>query len=174
MPLAATAASRSSTSVGAKGAAFALPLAHRPPDPKICSCVVLSPRSGLFSSMLLHRVTSLGRALLAAGVLALTALGTAAPLVHGADASVPREQATIESQNHLPTDHLKTGEQVELVSAEPRSSVPAPVANSCTAERERSRDCRQSDASRWCDVVQCRRIGGAMMLGFATPPPTRR
>ncbi len=124
--------------------------------------------------MLLHRITALGRALLVAGSLALTAFGAAAPLLHGADSTVPRDQSTIESRNHLPTDHLKTGEQVEVLSAELRSNVRAPVVTGCASAGTRATHCPGSAALRWCDVVQCRRIGGAMMLGFSTPPPPSR
>ncbi len=125
--------------------------------------------------MLLHRVAALGRALLVVGGLALTALGAAAQVLHAqtpdSQPSVRLEQPTIESHGELPANRLKTGEQVEMVSVEMRSVVRAPTAGP-SAERAPANGHHKS-ALRWSDVVQCRRLGGAMLLGFATPPPQR-
>jgi hypothetical protein len=110
--------------------------------------------------------------------LALTALGTAAQVLHAhtpATQSLARlEQPTIESHGELPTDRLKTGEQVEIVTVEMRSVVRAPVSSSSALAKRAPSDYLRADALRWCDVVQCRRLGGAMLLGFATPPPAPR
>jgi hypothetical protein len=110
--------------------------------------------------------------------LALTALGTAAQVLHAhepAEHQAARlEQPTIEAHGDLPTDRLKTGEQVEIVSVEMRSVVRAPTAGSAAHAGQAPSDSHGADAQRWCDVIQCRRLGGCMLLDFATPPPAPR
>ncbi len=126
--------------------------------------------------MLLHRVTALGRAILLVGGLALAAPGSGA---RAEQAHLPeqkrsalREQSTIRSRDALPADDMKGGEQVELVSIELRSvHRPADAGSSPATARSAPSDCLTADALRWCDVVQCRRLSGALLLGFATPPP---
>lgn len=127
--------------------------------------------------MLLHRVAALGRALLVVGGLALSALCSAASAYQTTlstqEPAAHIAHATIESREGLPADHIRTGEQVQLVSVEVRSVVCPPVAGSEFARRAHApADCLGADTLRWCDVIQCRRLGGALLLGFATPPPT--
>jgi len=134
--------------------------------------------SHLSLSVLLHRVIAFGRALLVGGGLTLVALISSA---HTRHAHAPPDeqpaaagvQSTIEPRNALPADDLRGGEQVELVSIEVRSAPRPPTAgSSLAASRSVPGGAPHADPLRWCDVVQCRRLSGALLLGFATPPPT--
>jgi hypothetical protein len=104
--------------------------------------------------------------------LAFTALGTGAELAHAHEPQPTRvEPPTIGSHGGLPTDQLKTGEQVEVVSVEMRSVVRAPATSPSASARRTPTNALRANALRWCDLTQCRRLGGALVLGFATPPP---
>lgn len=131
--------------------------------------------SRLLLSVLPPRVVALGRALLFAGGLALSAFGSTASANHTSSVEVAptahRAHATIESREAMPADHVKTGEQLPMVSVEVRSVLRAPVSGAALSARAPSHGLG-ADGLRWCDVIQCRRLGGALLLGFATPPPT--
>lgn len=135
--------------------------------------------SRLSHYVLLHRVSALGRALLCVAGLALTALGTHAH-AHGApsrerDVDVRVEQSIIESSDAPPTDDARAAEQLQLVSTGVRSVVRAALSGvGLMLTVRQTTSWLHGDAPRWCDVVQCRRLGGAMVLSFATPPPTQR
>ncbi len=131
------------------------------------------------SHYVLLRVSALGRALLCVVGLALTAPLSRAH-AHEAhaferDAGTRIEQPVIESSNAPPADDVRAGEQLQVVSTGVRSVVRAPANGSgAVALESPPSSVLLGDVLRWCDVVQCRRLGGAMLLGFATPPPTHR
>jgi hypothetical protein len=129
--------------------------------------------------MSLQRVAALGRALVVVIVLALSALASTADASDagalGVDGVPPQEQPTIEAREVHFHEALRAGEQVRLVSSGAPSDVRPPASGDAPATAAQARCAhRCADAMRWFDVVQCRRLDGALLLGYATPPPRRR
>ena len=129
--------------------------------------------------MLVNRVTALLRALAVVLCIAAPALLPGGPLaLHGSVASAPPLAGQLApsigvDQERLPSD-LRAAPRVELVVAEQRV-----IARLQAALLGDSALCLRTDAASlddhhgWCDVVQCRRLSGVHLLGYATPPPTR-
>lgn len=123
------------------------------------------------------RVSAIGRSLVMAVGLALSALGTPAHASDGCGAEFeerPRqEQTTIESQDASSGYDLRAGEHTRLVSSGAPCVLRAPTAGSTLAAATYAL-CEPlgADGRRGCGVVQCRRLDGVQLLGFATPPPT--
>ena len=115
----------------------------------------------------------------------LCALGMALPsptLAMGAPPLVSAPQAaesTIHADIELPTSFLQTSDVAELLAKLERSLADGTTGMlSLPWEGETGfapRDARgaraSDDATRWCSLVQCRRLSGAQLLRYATPPP---
>jgi hypothetical protein len=114
----------------------------------------------------------------------LCALGLTLPsatLAMGAQrlASVPAAEVTIHADVELPSPYLQSSDVAELLAKLERTLVEGttgalpmldPPHGQCA--RGTARGARASDdETRWCDVVQCRRVTGAQLLRYATPPP---
>lgn len=124
------------------------------------------------------RVLLLARAVLLVVGVALTALGVGPRGDEAAASATPRaaaawrEPPAIEAREALPAGEAREGEQLRVVSVGVSTPRRAPDPTTCHAAALRaSSRARDGAAPRWCDVVQCRRLGGARLLGFATPPP---
>lgn len=82
------------------------------------------------------------------------------------------EQPSIEAREGLPAADLREGEQVRVVATSVASTVRPPDAgHSLLAQCVAPARHLGAASHRWCDVVQCRRLSGALLLRFATPPP---
>jgi hypothetical protein len=128
---------------------------------------------------------ALVRALLIVGGMALMAFAGSARLAlaqpeapseatrrvagHGVLVQAP----TIQSHESAPEHGLLGGKPAELVSVELRSVMRLPVGTPGEASYHPVPGRLRERAARWCDVVQCRRLGGVRLLGYATPPPSR-
>ena len=117
----------------------------------------------------------------------LCALGLTLPsatLAMGArrPASAPTAQVTIHADVELPSPYLQGSDVAELLAKLERTLVEGATGALPMLEtphgvvaRGAARGARASDdATRWCDVVQCRRVTGAQLLRYATPPPPAR
>lgn len=154
--------------------------------------------------VLLRRITTLGRALVGIGGLVLSVLGApahaavdttdgtfsanppaavghiaTAPAVHEhacqQQTSSDTEPSAIESREDGPALDLLGGKLTELVTLDVRPTVHSRVGDFGRSKASLALSGYDAAAARgWCDVVQCRRLGGAHILGFATPPPSRR
>ncbi|HEU4629115.1 MAG TPA: hypothetical protein VFS08_05195 [Gemmatimonadaceae bacterium] len=88
---------------------------------------------------------------------------------------------TIHADNDLPTSYLQPSELAELLAKLERALSESatgvvPLADSelpCVAPGAPRGARAADDRTRWCDVVQCRRVSGARLLRYATPPPVR-
>ena len=71
-----------------------------------------------------------------------------------------------------PSETARDGEAVRLVSIPVAARVRPPAdAGPPRDARRRSGTAYAAPHDRWCDVTQCRRVGGIRLLGYATPPP---
>jgi hypothetical protein len=118
------------------------------------------------STLLMVVVAAL--ALLGAG-----ARGVASPATASLwPASEWRDQPAIEAQERPPAGEARERESLRIVSV--GASTLRHATNSGASIATAARACGPARAAaerRWCDVVQCRRLGGAHVLHFATPPP---
>ena len=122
--------------------------------------------------LLLALLLALGLVLPARGAAASRpgGIGTvdAAQRAHAAE----HESPTIEADPAPAGADLRAAERAELTTGAVRLLADAGAVD---AEDEAARGGLQHRArlARWCDVVQCRRLAGAQLLRYATPPPAR-
>jgi hypothetical protein len=113
----------------------------------------------------------------------LCALGLTLPsatLAMGARrlASAPLVEVTIHADVAVPSPYLQTSDVAELLAKLERTLAEGPtdtlpLAGASGSDVAPGGARASDDTTRWCDVVQCRRLAGAQLLRYATPPPAR-
>lgn len=116
--------------------------------------------------------------LLCALAVALPSTSSAMGVLRRAPAA-PTAEVTIHADDDPTSSFLQPSELAELLAKLERAlsegmtgAVPL-LRDACLASGTPRGARASDDVTRWCDVVQCRRVSGAQLLRYATPPPAR-